>query len=185
MRRWLGLWVAVVLAGCDSTPSYFPIEVNSVATFRVRGFRTQITMLRLQRILSVAGARGVEVAGPNGVSRVAWSNGELRAQQLVNARFEPDIPLLSPANLKDTENWKGTVAFLESKAPATATLTQTASTEDYQGRHLQVINAVLTVNLAGPSPKVIELDSTYAKGLGLVHQEQRTDGHFDLELMRL
>jgi hypothetical protein len=177
------LSIALVSVGCDSESDYFPIEVGSVVTYRLRGFSRQTTLLRMQRVISVDGARGIEIQGPNGVSRVAWAKGELKAQELANARFEPDITLLAPARLSDTLVWNGKVGCLGSAQQATAYLVQKAATEDYQGRHLQVINATLTLTFQ--DARVVELDSTYAKGLGLIHQKQRTGENFDLEMMRL
>ena len=176
------LAAALRLGGCDNTGNYFPLELGSSATYRVRGFRKDTTIVRVKRVISVAGVRGFELQGPNGVSQLAWRGGQLVANQLAGARFQPALPLLSPNNLSDPITWEGTLTFLESNERANATLKQVAATEMFSGRKVRVIKATLVLD----TPKrQIELESEYAAGIGLIKQQQRTNGEFNLELTRL
>lgn len=174
--------VGVLLAGCDPTGGFFPLDIGSTTTYRVRGFRKDTTIVRVKRVISVAGARGYELQGPNGTSRVAWKNGTLWADQLAGARLQPPLPLLCPSQTSEDLTWEGTLGFLETNERATAKLTQVVGTELYSGRKVKVIKTTLTLD----TPKrQIELQSEYAAGIGLIKQQQRTNGQFDLELTRL
>lgn len=158
------------------------MEVGNSATYRIRGFRKDTTIVRVKRVLSVAGVRGFELQGPNGVSTVAWRGGVLVAEQLAGARLQPALPLLSPNQIDKEIEWEGKLTFLESSESATAKLVQSSSTEVYSGRKVKVIKSTLTLD----TPKrLIELQSDYAAGIGMIKQLQRTNGKFDLELTRL
>lgn len=172
----------LLLTGCDKSGGFFPLDIGSTATYRIRGFRKDTTIVRVKRVISVAGVRGFELQGPNGISRLAWKGDSLVAEQLAGARLQPALTLLSPNKLADDVTWEGELSFLESKERATATLKQIASSEVFSGRKVRVIRATLTLD----TPKrQIELQSDYAAGIGLIKQLQRTNGQFDLELTRL
>ncbi len=86
-----------LLIGCGSRDNWQPLVVGKTWTYRVQaGFDHRIESIRVMRALSVASVEGFELAGPLGVSRIAWKHGTLVADSTVNARFLPAVPLLVP-----------------------------------------------------------------------------------------
>ena len=172
--------VAVLLVGCGSGDEYMPMKVNKRWTYRVTaGFDRHTVPIRVVREVTVASTRGYELASTLGVSRIAWKGGRLVADSMVNAQFSPPIPLLIPGleleknKVKTAASWHGRVYVLGRELPASAILTQQNDTVDSGTHKVSTILATLTVRL--PSG-VLELESWYQSGVGLVQQEQRTNG---------
>ena len=126
------------------------------------------------------GTTGFELAGPMGVSRLAWKDGVLLAKQTANARFEPPIPLVT-VDGKDRK-WSGRMESLGKFSQATAELIQKKEKIEVGSRQVQTVFTVLTVRKDGGT---IELSSWFQPGVGLVQQEQRTGGKLILRMEML
>jgi len=168
------------LIGCGSRDNWMPMKVGKQWNYQVRaGFDRRIEPITVRRQITVASADGYELAGPLGLSRVAWKHGSLVAESTVNARFFPPIPLLVPGVEltkeipKQVAVWHGRVVVLGKENPASATLTERNDKVDLGTRKVNAILATLTLKM--PRGK-IQLDSWYQEGVGLIQQEQRTGG---------
>ena len=171
---------ACLLSGCGAKDDWMPMEVGKTWTYQVTGeFDRHIAPIKVSQEVTVASRNGFELAGPLGASRLAWKSGTLVAESTVNARFVPEIPLLIPGvdlvkdHPKQVATWHGRVTVLGKEHPASAVLTEQPDTVDLSTRKVQTILATLKVRLPGG---LIELDSWYQQGVGLVQQEQRTKG---------
>jgi hypothetical protein len=160
-----------------------PLDPGRQVTYTVKtGLASRVEPMRITRELPVAGVSGVEVAGPLGASRLAWRDGLLAADATANARFKPPIPLLAP-DLKD-RTWKGTVEAAGQIQSATATLRNEKDTITLGARKVLTTKSTLALDLP-ESKGSIELISWFQPGVGLVQQEQRTNGQFVLHLQLL
>ncbi len=185
--KWLLLLVgAVVATGCGANDAMMPLKKDHIWTYRARTvFERHTVPIRVTRAITVDGTSGFELAGPLGVSRIAWKSNRLIAESMVNARFVPPIPLLIPSSdLKDAPrqvaSWHGRTYSLGIERPSSATLTEQKETLDLGTRKIQTVLAI--VNLRLPTG-VLEIKSWYQAGVGLVQQEQRTNGKRIIQLV--
>ena len=175
-----GLFAATLMAGCGSSQSeYMPLKVGSQSTYLVSaGFEKMVDPIRVTRAIPVAGTTGFELTGTFGTSRLAWKGGELVAAQTSNAFFSPPIPLLTSDGKE--RKWSGRVESMGTRSQATATLTQkdketiSIGTKQYTTRATE-----LTINL--PRGTIV-INSWFDPKVGVVQQEQRTNGKFVLRL---
>ncbi len=171
-----------LLSGCSSHDEYFPLALGSHWTYTVKEdkFATRVQELKVTRRVPVAAELGYEVEGPMGQIRLGWRDGILYANELPNTRVFRPIPLLDTRNPTASHQWSGQVESMGIALPATAKLTQKSEPVDIGAKRVDTLRADLAVYL--PNNKVIELDSWYAKGIGLVKQDQRTNGNLDIHL---
>jgi len=172
------------LSGCGAGDDWMPMKVGKSWTYRVRaGFERHTVPIRVAREVTVASTTGYELASPLGVSRIAWKSGRLVGESMANARFEPAVPLLFPNvqfeknHPKQVATWHGRLLTLGVEREANATLVEQNDSVEIGTRKVPAILATLTVRLpSGLRPAVLELASWYQAGVGLVQQEQRTNG---------
>ena len=172
--------VSFAALGCGGGDEYMPLKVNRTWTYRVSsGFEKHTVPIRVDRAMTVASSSGYELSGPLGVSRVGWSGKKLVAEYMVNAKFSPPIPLLVPMELdknkppKQVAVWHGHIDALGRVKPSSAILTEQVDSVELGTRKVSTILAVLEIKMPGGS---VELKSWYQSGVGLVQQEQRTNG---------
>lgn len=172
--------LAIALAGCSAKDDYFPLRVGAHWTLTVKEdkFATRVQEMRVTRQVPVALTMGYELDGPMGISRLAWRDGRLYAGELPSTRIYKPIPLLIPQDPTASVNWSGDVETLGVVKPAKATLKQRIESVDVGSKHVDALRADLTVTM--PNNKVVELDTWYAKGIGLVKQDERTNGNLDI-----
>lgn len=190
VSQWAPFSLALVfLCGCGNQSVWFPMKTGKHWTYQVRaGFDRRVAEVKVLRPLTVASLDGFELAGPLGVSRLAWSGGTLLAESTVNARFSPPLPILEPSVDLTKElpryvaKWHGRVIVLGKERPGSAVLTERTDKIDVGSRKVSTILAI--VNLTIPNGK-IELESWYEEGVGLVQQEQRTNGTRIVQLQLL
>jgi len=191
--RWLapvsGLTLSVCLGGCGSHDGWFPMKVGRHWTYQVRaGFDRKVESLQVIRPLTVASADGFELSGPLGVSRLAWKHGTLYADSAANAGFNPPLPMLVPGvDLakeipRQVAVWHGRVIVMGKEQPGSAVLTERTESLDLGARKVPTILATLQMQVPGGK---IELRSWYQEGIGLVQQEQRTNGARIVQLQQL
>jgi len=173
------LAIAALPGGCSSAGSYFPCDLGLVWTYSVRtGFGAEhVEEIRVARRLTVASAEGVELEGPLASSRLAWKGSTLWLESLANARFVPAAPIL------DTESrpmrWKGQVMTAFGSEPAKGQLSQRAEKLTVEGRPFEAMRTELAIDR--PLGQTV-LTTWFARGVGIVRQEQRTRGVMDLRL---
>ena len=185
----LFLGLAWSLVGCGSRDNWFPMKVGQHWTYQVRtAFDVNVQPIKVLRPLPVASAPGYELTGPLGVSRIAWRNGTLYADSTVNAQFIPPLPLLVPAveRTKDDDKkvltWHGRVIVLGKERPGSATLYERNATIEFGTRKVPTILSTLDIRIPGGK---IGLQSWYQQGVGLIRQEQRTNGTRVVQLQML
>jgi len=158
-----------------------PMEAGRTLKYVVRsGFDTRVEAVTVARRLTVAGTDGYEMKGPLGVSRVAWKDGVLLAEATSNAWFRPAIPLVAEDGKDRT--YHGRIEVLGKESPANATLTHKTEKIEVRNRRVSTTLATLTVKV----PKgTIELTTWYQPGIGVVRQEQRTNGQRVVQMQLL
>jgi hypothetical protein len=158
-----------------------PLRVGRSWSYLARaGFDTYVTQLQASKQVPVAGTRGVELTSDLGASHMAWVGNALVADRLINAQFEPPLPLVYSTAETYERPWKGKVTFIETSWPARAT--QSQSTDDdltFEGHKLHCVRSVVKLQSEKGS---IELITWFSDGIGIVQQEQRTDGKLVLKL---
>jgi hypothetical protein len=182
--------------GCRGGSDLMPLDVGHSWNYIVKaGFDTYVTPIKVDREVSVANTRGVELASTLGTSRMAWTGDSLVAERLAGTQFVPPIPLLFKAEETSDRPWKGHLqfvdqGFLDPKDPADnregqprlATATQSQKGDDdipFGGKKIHCMRSTVRLQTAAHS---IELITWFSAGLGIVQQEQRTD---DKLLVRL
>ena len=211
----VGLGIALIgcVVGCGSRDDWFPMKKGKHWKYQVRsGFETRVEPVSVLRPLAVASAEGFELTGPLGTSRLGWRNGTLYADLSSNAQFIPAVPLLVPGvqhskeeqrhideqkkklkagirikkddliDDKPAATWHGRVVVLGKERAASAVLREVAETIPLGVRNVATIHATLTVKL--PNGNIV-LESWYQQGVGLVQQEQRTNGTRIVQLQLL
>lgn len=183
MRVLLGLVLVLTVVGCRGKHDLFPMETGKKWTYAVSaGFLNTTAEVRVTRQTGVAGVEGYVLSGPMGESRVAWKNDVLVAERLINARFEPALPMLVDSDQKVRRTWRGKVMGLWGLADATAVLEQGPGEEQIGGRTIKVTKSFLTLTM----PKsTIRLQTMFQPGAGIATQRQWTDGNSVLQLERL
>ena len=169
----------LVLFGCSSGNSLMPSDVGTTWTYKVRtGFGAQhVADATISKRLSVTGTEGFEIAGPLGATRMAWKDGTLWAQNFGNAQALPALPLLRVDH--QPVGWKGTLETTAGQEKASAQLTHETENRENAGRTTRTLGAQLVVKRPRSTTTLI---TWFAEGIGIVKQEQRTDGELDLSL---
>lgn len=156
-----------------------PLQAGTATTY-VAHFglnEMRVEPIRVGRRISVAGVTGYELTGNLGVARLGWRDGVLYADQTANGWFSPSLPVL--AEDEKNRSWHGRVRVMDRMLPGSATLEHHSRTVEIGSRKLKTTQAVVTLKLPAGT---IELESWYAPGIGLVQQEQRTNGKRVLQL---
>ncbi len=174
MRVLLGACLgALLLAGCGANHELMPLEIGHSWSYLVQAdFQNYTGSIKVVRRIAVGGVQGYELHGPFGDARVAWIGDQFVADRLGANRFDPPVPLLSLAR-KESLRWQGTVFNLDGENTATAMLTQTAATIPVGAQSFKTTCTTLTFKAGSHA---IELVTWFAPSIGIVKQEQRTDG---------
>ncbi len=178
--------LALGAAGCrgGGGSDLMPMELGKAQTYVVKaGFETYVEPIKVTRELSVANTKGYELVGSLGVSRLAWVGDALVAEKLINTQFVPPLPLLYKADETHERPWKGRVVFADRGSVASATQSQTPDDDlGFGGKKIHCTRSVVTLKTA---TRQIELITWFSQGLGIVQQEQRTDGTLLVKLTLL
>jgi len=163
-----------------------PIDVGHSWTYVVkapRSFNTYITQVKVARRLPVADVTGVELTSDLGPSRLAWKGDELVAERLIGTQFAPALPILFASGETYDRPWSGRVDFVDRGSFATATQSQKGEDDlTFEGRKIHCVESTIKFKTAAHS---IELLTWFSDGLGIVQQEQRTDGILVLQIKLL
>ncbi|RYG47675.1 hypothetical protein EON79_06690 [bacterium] len=176
-RAWFLLLLPLV--GCSRTERLMPLEEGRSWTYNFRGaFESAVEQVKTVRPVSVAGAAGMELVGPLGISRMAWKNGVLYVSQTSGARFTPALPLFVPPGKKVA--YHGRMETSRGRFPASGTIvTVEGQTINLGAREYGTTRSTVTLK-AGEDG--VELITWFAPGVGIVQQEQRTNTVLDLQL---
>lgn len=182
--HWLAiLSLAALAAGCGGGGNeLYPLKVGNHWSYTVNnGFASYVQNVQVTREVPVAGGKGFEVSSGMGVSRMGWKGSVLYATMLPNSRFPTSpLPLLVANDPKASRTWNGQIESAGAILPAQATLHQSTESLNVNSRKVDATKVVVTLRL--PKSTVIELETYYAKGIGVVMQKQRTNGKLDVGL---
>lgn len=169
----------VLAMGCGST-AWFPIEVGWHHDYVVQnGMATYVEGIEAKAEVPVSGSRGVELSGPLGISRIAWKGSRLMASMLGGSRIVPPIPILISSAPENAINGKSTLETNGARVEVRYTLTHGREKIKVAAREVETIRTTLVLQTATQTTEVV---SHYASGIGLVRQNQHTDGRFDLSI---
>ena len=182
MRR-LALLLPLAVAGCGGGHELMPLALGKTWNYSVNAnFKTYNSQIKVTQRTGVADTEGYVLSGPMGESRLAWKDGQLVAEKLINTRFEPAIPLVVETDGKVMRRWQGKAMGLWGTAQGTATLEQAPGQERIGGRVVKTTKTVLTLTL----PKsTVRLQTMFQAGGGILTQRQWIDGNLVLSLERL
>ncbi|MCX7800015.1 MAG: hypothetical protein N2109_06680 [Fimbriimonadales bacterium] len=179
------LGLVLALAGCGGPAEMWPLEVGRTWTYSVdTGLTTFVARVRVERRVPVGRALGYELRGSMGTSRLAWDGDELVASMLPQTRFNPPIRLAVAGARGDARNpfravWRGNVEWFGKARAGVATLEQRPDRARIGSAE---VPATLSVVRLTTENRTVELSSWFVDGIGLVRQEQRTDGILDVRL---
>lgn len=157
-----------------------PLSVGKSWTYEVRGRQlTQVGTMEVSRKLSVAGVEGYELNGPTGLSRLAWSHGRLLASEMAGTYYRPAIVILDPSCPPGAIGWVGDIVGPAGTISASALLFNKAVQWPWGGRSVAAIETTLQIDADRRHVAVV---SHYVDGVGLVGQDQRTNGLQDVAL---
>jgi hypothetical protein len=120
---------------------------------------------------SVGGVDGWLVGGPGGESVFAWDGCILRTSRMGGIDFDPPLGILQ-ADQDDAE-WKysGIATIRGTRQKITAELNQKKAS--IEGKHPDARRSTITFRVGA---NTIELNTVFAKDIGIVEQEQRNNG---------
>jgi hypothetical protein len=151
-----------------------PLHEGAVWTYAfegVGGLKRTFEM-RTARPAPVSSFSGWEIDSDFGVSKMAWSSESLLASELSGARFEPPIILLKPGlGDGDEVTWSGTMRVGGVDKEATAVLSQKSEKIEVENESYQTLRAELLISTKETD---LSLLTWYAKGIGIVRQQQRS-----------
>lgn len=158
----------------------YPLKVGSTWSYTTwNGFSSSTQEVKVARKLPVAATEGVELQGPMGTSRLAWRGNTLYAEALPNTRLYKPLPILVANDPKAAESWKGTVETATAVTAAQAMLRQQNESIEIGTRRYDSTKATVSMKIGNDD---LELETWYAKGIGPVRQEQRTNGKLDYKV---
>lgn len=180
--------VAAGLLACASCShprtDLMPLAVGEQWGFAVRSAQNSIAAsLKVTRKAAVGGVEGFEISGPSGISRLAWIGGDLKASVLSGTRFMPPITLLTSTVSKTPVTWSGKVSTPLHSWTGTAENLISKADLKVAGRNVDTIRSDLVITLANQTK--MTLTTWYAPEMGIVRQEQRTNGVQVLAMERL
>lgn len=161
----------------------FPLRVGEEWTYTAtNGFTERVQTIRVTRRIPVATRKGYELDGPMGIMRIGWVGATLYGEMLPNTRVYPPVPLLLANNPKGTALWAGSLETMGRIFPAHAFLSQQADTVDLGTKRYDTIKTTLSLKY---NSQDVELETWYAKGIGPIQQDQRTNGRLDDHVLLL
>lgn len=188
LGRTLTLVSVAGLAGCRAKNDWMPLKPGSTWTYKINAtFDEREESMRVLRPMTVAGAEGVEISSPFGVSRLAWRDRILWADRTANIQFDPPLPLLEPfANITldkkqkedpaykdglEVDHWEGKITMLGKQRDASAKLFEIEDQLPLGKKKVSTLRATLKIDVQGHD---VLLKSWYQQGVGLVQQQQFT-----------
>lgn len=187
---WAGLGLLVGLAGCQSTPSPFPMAADQSLPFRFTVPPVERTItIRTEAGPTVVNGTSITWRAAEGLSQFFWRNGDLFAIQMSDTRFSPPLPLYTPppANREAPAKrvpYRGVLRLLGRSVTAEGTLEMASSPERIQVDDVSYRAMVSTIELRAGADQ-LRIRSWFATGTGLVRQTMHRNGRLEYELARL
>lgn len=174
--------VATALSGCGGGEKYFPLEQGKRWTYKIRTpLYSYVEQVSVEGRVPVGVDSGFKLSGEMGGSRLAWSGSRLKAGAIGVTGFSPPITILDSGLVKSRSQWSGLLLIAGKGTPAVAELDQDEEQITLEGRRVKSLRATLTLRPKAGS-RAFELISWYVAGIGVVRQEQRTNGVLDLTM---
>jgi hypothetical protein len=166
-------------AGCRSNDQeLFPITASSHWNYLVRTLNKTTDAVVYADRVAVGSTQGYELHGDLGCFHLAWIGGNLVTDQMAGARMLPPLPILTPASKRYLE-WKGWIETGDKREPAKAKIFTDLARLPLNGNVVDTHRTLIAITLPD---REINLTNWYQSGVGLVRQEQRTNGRLDLIL---
>ena len=167
------------LSGCSKTTTqpYFPLAKGNTWSYTFRsGLQTFVEEFTVTRKVQIAGTQGWELSSPMGNSRATWDKGKLLINQLPTTRFYPELILLDPSEPNSERSWNGSIESNGLKQKASANIIQKKERYKIGSRSYNTIKVTLNLN---SGPKKVEVVTWFAKDIGILSQQQRTNRYLD------
>jgi hypothetical protein len=169
---------AIGLSGCGSSKNeLFPITEHSRWNYTVRAVKQYQDHVSYSGRVAVGLTNGYELKSDMGVLHLAWSGGSLITDQMAGSHMRPGLPLLTSSS--GPTSWAGWIDSDDRSEPepAKATISCVHVKLDLHGTTVDTVRSNILIILPG---KKIDLVSWFQPGLGLVRQEQQTNGKLDV-----
>lgn len=153
-----------------------PLSMKSKWSYSVKtDFSSAVDEIVVGRRVPVGSHLGYELIGQMGISRLVWDGDTLLASELGNHGFSPPIPIFATRS----KQWKGNLTIAGRPQQGSATLELSETPETIAGREYKAVVAELDIETKG---RHINMKTWYVKSIGILRQEQRTDGKRDRRL---
>src|SRR5581483_1305593 len=167
--------IVLVLAGCGSNSGYMPLAPNREWRYYARSPEgDKVMSVKVVGPIRVGNVDGWLLTGPGGSSRLAWSNGVLIASELNSVRFDPPITLLDPSEKTTGWNYSGTAMGRIGSSQIEAVCKQRPDTITVGGVSKSTLHVTIQFRLGSAN---LSLETWYASGVGILRQEQLTNGN--------
>lgn len=160
----------VLLSGCDTCGDWMPLRKGKTWRYLIKD-AAEVMEVKCTEPRRVGDADGWLVSGLGGESTYAWDVCVLRTSRLGSMDFDPPIGILQAD--KEDSSWKytGNVTIRGQLQKATAEITQDATSIEDRYPEAMRVRVVLTIG-----ENEIDLITVFARGIGVVEQEQRNNG---------
>lgn len=178
MKRWV--WaLGFLVVGCQSgNQALMPLKPKKTWTYAVRpGFKIFIEPVTVTREVAVGDAKGYELAGAMGVTRLAWRGSQLITDQAANAMIRPPLPLITARDRRTI--WSGWVGSMGKWDRADADIVNKEEKLALGGRTLSTLRSTVSMHLP---TRDLKLDTWFVEGQGIVQQEQRNGPELDVQI---
>jgi hypothetical protein len=175
----LGLTGGGCLVGCaGGDRELYPIDEHSHWSYFARTVNTTTDHVSYAGRVAVGNSNGYELKSDLGVIHLAWTNGNLVTDQMASSRFLPPLPILTEVSKKPVA-WQGWIDTGDRREAARAKIVTDHAKLSLHGLLVDTTRTTVALSLAD---RQISLINWYRSGVGLVRQEQRTDGRLDMTL---
>ncbi len=167
------------MAGCRSSgQDLMPLKVGEKRYYMARsGLKNLPDNVEVTRQVAIGDIEGYELSGNLGAAHLGWSHGRLISDQMSEVRFVPPLPILAPGD--KLLEWRGWVLSGDVREPAKASVTHAAARLEKGGRPVETVVSQVDLKISNRS---VQLLTWFQAGVGIVRQEQRTNGRMDLML---
>ncbi len=172
------LVLAAILSGCQSNHELFPVSEHSHWTYLVRTVNKTTDSVSYAGKIAVGNTEGFELHSDLGSVRLAWVRGQLVTDEMAGSRMTPPLPMLTAVS-KQPSVWRGWIDSGDKREAAKATITTVQARLSLDGNSIDTTRTLVSIMLPN---RQINLTNWYKAGVGLVRQEQRTNGRLDLIL---
>ncbi len=166
------------ISGCNEQISYFPLKSGNRWDYHIRnGLQTRVDTLKVKQNTPVASCKGYQLLSHSGTLELAWKGTTLYLAKTPNIRFIPSLTWLDVSTTHCQNTWKGTVRYLGNLYSTEINITQSEDMILFKGSNVKTLKVILTTLIEG---KNIELITWFSQNLGIIQQQQRTNGTLNI-----